>query len=271
METVIAAITLAIIGYMAGSVKVVSEGSRAIVERLGRYQRTLEPGLNFVVPVLDTVLYESTRERTIDIEPQNAITKDNVTISVDAIMYWKILDVYRAYYAVEDLEDALKNLVITTLRSEVGQLTLTETVSSRNKINQALLHQLDEATESWGVKVMRVEVQEIKYSDALREARDAEMAAESRRKAVVSESEGTVKSIKLIADALQETPNAKAVLQFLVTKSYVDANQKLSESNNSKIIFMDPKALTETVGELISAEPGESINGNNGNGGNSPS
>jgi len=259
MEPLIAALTLLIVGYIAGSVKIINQGTQGIVERLGQYRRTLKPGLNFVIPVIDTVLVESTREQLLDIKPQSAITRDNVTLSVDAILYWKILDAQKAYYAIEDLEEALRNLVITTMRSEIGSMELKETVSSRNKINQALLHQLDEATESWGVKVIRVEVQEIKISEALREALEAERAAESKRKAAISETEGVVESIQRISRALHTQPNSEMVLRYLIAQRYVDANLKLSESDNSKIIFMDPKALTETIGELIGADTTEGL------------
>lgn len=264
MESLLAALTLAIIGYMVGSVKVINEGNEGIVERLGQYRRTLKPGMNFVIPVLDTVLVETTREQLLDIEPKSAITRDNVSLTVDAIMYWKILDVYKAYYAVEDLEEALKNLVITTLRSEIGRMDLRETVSNRAKINQALLHQLDEATETWGVKVIRVEVQEISPSKTMLESMELERAAESKRKATISETEGMVESIQRISRALQSQPNAQAVLKYLVAQRYVDANFKLGESANSKIIFMDPKALSESVGELMSSEGPEA--GGHGNG-----
>lgn len=253
MEPLLAALTLTIIGYIFGSVKIINQGTEGIVERFGQYRRSLKPGLNFVIPVIDSVLVETTREQLLDIAPQSAITRDNVTLQVDAVMYWKILDIQKAYYAIEDLEEALKNLVITTLRSEIGRMELRETVSSRNKINQALLHELDEATETWGVKVIRVEVQNIKLSAELEKALEAERAAESRRKAQISETEGMVEAIRRLALALQAQPNSTEVLRFLVAQKYVDANFKLGESANSKIIFMDPKALSDTVSELIAA------------------
>lgn len=263
MEPVLAALALAIAGYMAGSVKVINQGNQGIVERLGRFQRVLNPGLNFVIPMLDSVLVESTREQLLDIDPQQAITRDNVPLTVDAIVYWQILDVQKAYYAVQDLEEALKNLVITTVRSEVGRMDLKETVSSRGQINRALLNQLDEATEDWGVKVKRVEVQEITPSTAMLEALEQERVAESRRKADIAQSQGTVQSIELISDALRNQPNAKDVLKYLLTQRYVEANMQLGESPNSKIIFMDPKSLTETIGELIGADTTEIGNDSN--------
>ena len=265
MQALIAALALAVVGYIAGSIKIINEGNEGIVERLGKYRRSLEPGLNFVIPIFDTVLVESTREQILDIDPQQTITKDNVPLTVDAVIFWKILDVQKAYYGVEDLESGLTNLVVTALRSKVGQMELRQTVSSRNDINQALLHQLDEATENWGVKIMRVEVQEIKPSAAMLESLELEQTAEIKRKATLSETESMVESIQGIALALQGQPNSKAVLQYLIAQRYVDANLKLSESDNSKILFMDPKAMTETIGELISADQAELGNSGNGN------
>lgn len=253
MESLIAIATLAIIGYMVGSVKVINQGYEGIVERLGRYQRTLRPGLNFVVPLLDTVLVETTREQLLDIEPQSAITKDNVTIIVNAVMYWKIVSVEQAYYEVENLEEALSNMVLTTLRSEIGQMDLRETVSSRTEINKAILRELKQATESWGVEVTRVEVQEITLSEELRRALEAERTAESKRRAALSEAEATVESIRRISRALDEK-NAGDVLRYLVAQDYVEANQKLGASSNAKIIFMDPKALNEAIDNLMATD-----------------
>jgi regulator of protease activity HflC (stomatin/prohibitin superfamily) len=243
---------LAVIGYMVGSVKVINQGYEGLVERLGRYERTLKPGLNFVVPLLDTVLVETTREQLLDIEPQSAITRDNVTITVTAVLYWKILDVQKAYYAIENLEDALRSLVLTTLRSEIGQMDLRETVSSRNKINQALLKELDHATEPWGVKVIRVEVQEIKLSATLEKSLETERAAESERRAQISKTEGMVESIRRISKAIKEDKeNTPPILRYLLAQQYVESNTEISKSDNSKIVFMDPKNLTEAISDLI--------------------
>jgi regulator of protease activity HflC (stomatin/prohibitin superfamily) len=268
MESIFAAIALLIIGYTVGSVKIINQGNEALVERLGRYHRKLAPGLNFVIPLVDTiVLEESTRERVLDIEPQDAITKDNVSVSVDAVMYWRILQLERTYYAVEEVEEALKNLVITTLRSELGRMPLAQTFSSRSEINHSLLQQLDDVTATWGVKVTRVEVQSITPNQAILEALELERAAESRKKASISEAEGkkraaieeaegAVQSMKLIGDALKAQPNSREILRYLVAQRYVDANYRLGESDNAKIIFMDPKALTEALGELIHSDEG---------------
>lgn len=259
MDALLAGLTLLIVGYIVGSVKIINQGTEAIVERLGQYRRTLKPGLNFVVPLIDTVLVESTREQTLDIQPQSAQTRDNVTLTIDAIVYWKILQVERAYYSVEDLEEALKNLVITTLRSEVAQLDLSETVAAQKKINQAVLKQLDEAAQSWGIQVLRIEVQEIKLSEKLRQSLEEERVAEAKRKARLSETQGVVESIERISKALKADADSELVLRYLMTEKYVDSNFKLSASPNSKIIFMDPKSLSETIGELIGADTTEGL------------
>lgn len=291
MEAIVAALALVIIGYTVGSVKIINQGTEALVERLGKYHRKLIPGLNFVVPLLDNVvLEESTRERVLDTAKQKAITGDNVSVDVDAVMYWRILQLERTFYAVENIEEALENLVTTTLRSEIGRMKLAQTFSSRNEINQALLHQLDEATATWGVKVTRVEVQSIEPAPEVLKAMELERAAESKKKAAISEAQGkkeaaieeaqgkkqaaieeagaAVESMKMIAEALQSQPNSREIMKYLVAQRYVDANYRLGDSPNSKVVFMDPKALTEALGELMGPGDGDQgvLNSNKNNG-----
>jgi regulator of protease activity HflC (stomatin/prohibitin superfamily) len=125
---------------------------------------------------------------------------------------------------------------------------------------------LDRETQGWGVKIVRVEIQEIKLSEELMKARDAELAAESRRKAKESEAKAAVESIRIISDALRDSSNPKVTLQYLLAKGYIEAQQDISKSENTKIIFMDPKALTEATSEFIVAEELESGEGGMGNG-----
>lgn len=262
METILAALALLIIGYTVGSVKIINQGNEALVERLGRYNRKLKPGLNLVIPLLDNVvLEESLRERVLDTEPQEAITNDSLSVEVDAVIYWRILELERTFYAVEDIETALKNLVLTALRSQIGRMNLQETYSSRDEINHVLLQQLDDATATWGVKVTRVEVQNITPSKTMLESLEQRRSAENKRLADLSEAQGTVESIELIAKALREQPNSQAVLQYLLAQKHVEANYRLGQSPNSKIIFMDPRDLTEGLSNLISQDEPET-NGN---------
>ncbi|MFM7527224.1 MAG: paraslipin, partial [Nodosilinea sp.] len=200
--------------------------------------------------------------RILDVAKQNAISKDNVSLEVDAVVYWRILELELTYYAIENVEQAIQELVITTLRSEIGKMEFEKTFSSRDELNRALLSQLDEATEPWGVKVTRVEVQEISPPEEVRRSMQKQQAAELERRAMVLKAQGeqeaaikraeaTVRSIHMLSDALKERPEANNVLQFLIAQDYVEANHKLGESNNSKVVFMDPKLLTEGLASLM--------------------
>ncbi|MEO0409105.1 MAG: SPFH domain-containing protein [Cyanobacteria bacterium P01_A01_bin.135] len=252
------------IGYIVGSIRVINEGYEAIVERLGRYRCKLSPGLNFIVPLLDQIVWvATTREQILDIDPQDAFTSDNVNLQIDAVVYWRILEVQQTYYTIEDVEEALRNLVVTTLRSLVGKMKLEETYSNRQETNRILLEELDDATATWGVKVIRVEVQNINLPETIQKSLEKERAAESQKRAAVLEAEGkrqaaiaeaqaTVESARLIVEQLQGKVDPKAVLKYLIEQRRVDANYQLGKSNNSKIIFMDPKGFDEATAELIS-------------------
>jgi regulator of protease activity HflC (stomatin/prohibitin superfamily) len=260
---IIGIFALIIIGYTVGSVRIINQGTEALVERLGRYNRKLKPGLNFIVPVLDyIVLRDSVREQLLDVDKQAAITKDNVSLDVDAVVYWRILELELTYYAIENVEQAIEELVITTLRSEIGKMEFERTFSSRDELNRALLSQLDEATEPWGVKVTRVEVQEITPPEEVRRSMQLQQAAELKRRATVLEAQGeqeaaikraqaTVESIEMLSNALQQRSDTGEILKYLLAQRYVDANQKLGESDNSKVVFMDPKFLTEGLVDLM--------------------
>lgn len=250
-------LTLIVLGYSVSSVRIVNQGNQALVERLGRYHRKLRPGLTFVVPFLDAIVFEeSLRERLLDIPSQKAITADNVAIAADAVVYWKILDLERTYYEVEDIESAIRELVVTTLRSQLGKMQLEQTFASRDEITQALLDQLDEATEPWGAKVTRVEVQSITPPDAVLKSMQQQQAAELRRQATVLEAagdqeakvkraQGTVESLQLLSQVAQDHPNTQELLRFLIAQRYVAANQQIGTSANSRVLFMDPTLVIE--------------------------
>lgn len=174
-----------------GSVKIVNEKNEYLVERLGSFEKKLSPGLNFVVPFIDRVVYKETiREKVIDIPPQSCITKDNVSITVDAVVYWRIMDMEKAYYKVENLQSAMVNLVLTQIRSEIGKLELDETFTARTEINEILLRELDISTNPWGVKVTRVELRDIMPSKAVQDSMELQMAAERKKRAAILTSEG---------------------------------------------------------------------------------
>ncbi|BAY95392.1 MULTISPECIES: SPFH domain-containing protein [unclassified Tolypothrix] len=220
MEQFLLLIFLALGGSaLAGSVKVINQGDEALVEKLGSYNKKLGPGLNFVTPFLDKIVYKQTiREKVLDIPPQQCITRDNVSITVDAVVYWRIMDMERAYYKVENLQSAMVNLVLTQIRSEMGQLELDETFTARSQINELLLRDLDIATDPWGVKVTRVELRDIIPSKAVQESMELQMSAERRKRASILTSEGdresAVNSARGKADAqiLDAEARQKAVI-----------------------------------------------------------
>ncbi len=263
MEMILLALVLAIMGYTVGSQKIVNEGTAVLVERFGKYHRTLEPGLNFIIPLIDIIVLEdSTRVQVLDIQPQPCITKDSTPIKVDAVMYWQITNLHDAYYNVEDIELALKNLVLTTIRAEIGQMTLEEVLTTRDKINSTVLKQLGSTTNDWGVKVTRVDVQNILFSPAVEKQLEQDRIdalaredmiknAAAERDASLSRTQGIVDSVKHLAELLDKHPHGREVMQFLIAQQYVEANSKLSESENSKVLFIDPQFLSRTVSSLL--------------------
>lgn len=204
---------------LAGSVKIVRTRNEALVESLGQYKRKLEPGLSLVIPFIDRVVYkETTREKVIDIPPQRCVTRDNVSIEADAVVYWRIVDMEKAYYRVENLHKAMENLVLTQIRSEMGKLELDQTFTAREEVNEILLRELDVATDPWGVKVTRVELRDITPSKAVQDSMELQMAAERKKRAAILTSEGeresAVNTAKGKADSrvLDAEANQKAAI-----------------------------------------------------------
>jgi regulator of protease activity HflC (stomatin/prohibitin superfamily) len=271
MELYILLIILAIvIGYAVNSsVTVISGGNQGLVERFGQYKRKLEPGPHFIIPLIEKLVYvETTRERVIDIAPQATITKDNVALQVDAVVYWRVLNLQKAYYEVERIDDAISNIVLTTLRSEIGNLEMKDILSGTDRINRILLSKFDKATDTWGVKIIRVEIQSITPPKVVQESMELERSAESEKQAMITKAQGTAESIKLIANTLKLNPSDPRLLKFLIAQGFLDANQKLGESPNSKLLFIDPRLMNEALSNLID-EPFNNKHGNHGNNSNS--
>lgn len=229
-------------GSALSGVRIIKQGDEALVETLGKYNgKKLTPGLNFLVPVYQRVSFQGNiREKVLDIPPQQCITRDNVSITVDAVVYWRILDMEKAYYKVENLQSAMVNLVLTQIRAEMGQLELDETFTARSQINEILLRELDEATDPWGVKVTRVELRDIIPAKAVLEAMELQMSAERRKRASILTSEGdresAVNSARGRADAqvLEAEARQKAVIleaeaqqKALILKAQAERQQQV--------------------------------------------
>jgi regulator of protease activity HflC (stomatin/prohibitin superfamily) len=226
---------------LASSVRIVNQGNSALVERVGSFRKRLDPGLNVIVPGLDRIVFQETlRLKVLDIAPQSCITADNVSITVDAVVYWQIIDMERAYYKVQNLEFAMVNLVQTQIRGEIGKLQLDQTFTARSQISDILLEELDTATDPWGVKVTRVEIRDITPSKAVQDSMELQMSAERRKRAAILTSEGDreaqVNSARGNADAQVLAAEAKkqavildaeAQQQSILLKAEADRQSRL--------------------------------------------
>jgi regulator of protease activity HflC (stomatin/prohibitin superfamily) len=246
METVLLPVlaVLAVLGI--SSVKVTSSSQSQLVERLGKYNRQLSPGLSLVLPGLERVVsHQSLKERVLDIPPQQCITSDNVSIEVDAVVYWQLLEHERAYYAVDNLQAAMVNLVLTQIRAEMGKLDLDQTFTTRSEVNEVLLRELDQATDPWGVKVTRVELRDIRPTVGVQQAMEQQMTAEREKRAAVLRSEGERESqvnaargraeaLVLDARARQEAllleADAQAKQQLLLARARAEAAAELAKA-----------------------------------------
>jgi regulator of protease activity HflC (stomatin/prohibitin superfamily) len=249
-------------GTLASSVRIINQGNEALVERLGSYDRKLSHGLNFTVPMLDRIVFQETiREKVLDIQPQPCITRDNVSITVDAVVYWRIVDMQKAFYKVENLRAAMVNLVLTQIRAEMGKLELDETFTAREQINSILLQDLDKATDPWGVKVTRVELRDIVPAKAVLDAMELQMSAERKRRAAILTSEGEresainsargqAESQVLAAEARQKAVilDAEAQQKGLVLKAQAERQQQVLKAQATA------EAL-QIIGKTLEADP----------------
>ncbi len=249
-------VVLGIFYLIYKSIHIIEENEQAIVTRFGRFRRVLRPGMNLIWPLLDKIAFkEGLQERVLDIPPQTVITKDNISIEVDAIIYWEIFDVYRVYYDVDDLMDSLANLVKTMLRSKIGNLELQETYSSREEINSKLINQLSAVTSKWGVRVTLVEIQDIIVPERLQESLELQQEAASRKRAALEDIEAITLSVKELLKIIEANPEEGAeILRFMLARQYMNVNEEISKSDNTKILFMDPKVMTEALSNLLEGD-----------------
>jgi regulator of protease activity HflC (stomatin/prohibitin superfamily) len=193
LATLIVIVVLALFALFiaAMTVKIIPQAKAGVVERLGRYQRTLEPGLAIVIPFVDRVKpLIDLREQVVSFKPQAVITKDNVTVNIDTVLYFTITDAKAVTYEVASPLQAIEQLTVTTLRNVIGGLTLEEALTSRDQINTALRLVLDEATGKWGIRINRVEIKSIDPPSSIQQAMEMQMRAERERRAVILQADG---------------------------------------------------------------------------------
>lgn len=269
MEPIVA-IVLVLIGYALGSAKLINEGNEALVERLGRYHRKLKPGLNFIVPLVDSIVMEdTTREQILDIKPQKVITKDNVYLEVDGVVNWKIMSMEKSFYKIDDIQISLANLVMVELRANIADRTLSETISSRNQMNQSLLQVLNQVSSEWGVEILRVDIQSITPPESVQKSMAEQQAAQIRKQAAITAAEGereasikraeaTKESIRILSDAITSKPETREILKYLVAQEQLEASHRLGASTNAKVVFLNQGisdgAFEQMIGDTVSTE-----------------
>ena len=265
-----------IVAFIKG-VRIVPQGEEWVVERLGKFAGVLSPGLHIINPVFSRVSYKvTTKDIILDVPEQEVITRDNAVILANAIAFIKVSNIERAVYGIENFREAMRNMVQTSLRSIIGGMDLNQALSSRDRIKAELKVAIADEAMDWGLTVKSVEIQDIKPSSNMQEAMERQAAAERERVAVVTEAEGakqslilnaearleaarkdaeaqmiaakaSAESIKFITEAVKEN-NASAM--FLLGDRYITALQKISASDNSKIVMM-PGDLVGAVKSLV--------------------
>lgn len=203
---IVTLIIIALLIFLAfQSIKVVKQSEVYIIERLGKFHKVADAGLTVIIPFLDRVRsVVSLKQQTLDIPPQEVITKDNVTITIDTVVFYKITDPAKAVYEIQSLKKGIEYLAITTIRDIVGKLMLDETFSARDSINDKLRSILDEATDQWGCKIDRVEIKDITPPADIRDAMEKEMNAERTKRALILEAEGEKQSAITLAEGKKQ-------------------------------------------------------------------
>lgn len=273
------------------TIKTVPQGMEYTIERFGRYTRTLKPGLTILVPFIDAVGYKmNMRERVIDIPSQDVITKDNAMVTADAVVFVQVIDARQAAYEVNNLDNAIKNLCLTNVRTVVGSMDLDEVLSKRDAINAKLLGVIDAATDSWGTKVTRIEIKDLSPPADITNAMNKQMIAEREKRAEILQAEGAKQSAILLAEgekvsAIREAEGRKEsafldaearerealaeakatemvstaiakgdvnAINYFVAQDYVAAFKALATSPNQSTVIVPAElsALASTVGGL---------------------
>lgn len=283
-----AVVVLIVVATVFAGIKTVPQGEQWTVERFGRYTRTLDSGLNIILPFIDRIGRKlSIMEQVLDVPAQTVISRDNASVIADGVVFYRVQDAARAAYQVKDLEEAIVNLTTTNLRSVIGSLDLDDVLSKRAEINETLMAIIDEATNPWGVKIMRIEIRDLRMSDDLQAAMNLQMTAERRRRASVTEANGLREAEVLKAQGMREAEilraqglreaafleaeareraaeaDAKATqmvsraiaegdiqaVQFFLGQKYVEALQAIGSAQNSKLVLMplDAAGVTGAV------------------------
>jgi regulator of protease activity HflC (stomatin/prohibitin superfamily) len=276
-------LVLVFLGFVALTmmlgIRLVPQGSKFVIQRLGKYQATLTPGLNFIIPYIDTVAYKvSTKDQIIDTSRQECISLDNAVLEVNAVAFINVISPEKAVYGIENYQLAIQNLVQTTLRSIIGEMKLDDALSSRDQIKAKLKMGISDDLADWGINLRGVEIQDINPSPTMQQAMEAQAAAERQRRATVTRAEGDKEAAILEADgrlaAAQRDAKAKEVqaaaskkalelvlesagsgheemaIAYLLGESYIKAIERSASSENSKTILL-PADLQASIRGIL--------------------
>ncbi len=234
MELLIVLLFVVVITLFAG-IKIVPQGEEWVVERLGKYHRTLKPGLNVIIPYIDTIRQKiSTRDIILDIDQQEVITKDNAVILTNAVAFIRVTDPKSALYGVEDFRLAIQNLITTTLRSIIGEMKLDEALSNRETIKARLKEQIIDDVADWGITVKSVEIQDITPSGSMQQAMEQQAAAERERRAIETKAEGNKNAMILEAEGKLQAAKKEAEAQVALSEASAQAIKNVSEAITDK-------------------------------------
>ena len=250
-------VLLAIIAVIAfKTIKIVKQSEVFVIERLGKFHKIADAGLTIIIPFMDQVRsIVSLKQQTMDIPPQGVITKDNVTITIDTVVFYKITDPAKAVYEIQSLKKGIEYLAITTIRDIVGKMDLDQTFSSRDAINDQLRVILDEATDQWGCKVDRVEIKDITPPADIRDAMEKQMNAERNKRALILQAEGERQSAITIAEGQKEA----AILQADADREARIRRATGEADAIKKVADAKAKEIELVYGALKAAKPDEKI------------
>ena len=248
---------------IAKGVRIVAQGEEWIVERLGKYHTTLLPGLNVIIPYLDQVRYKLvTKDIILDVEEQEVITKDNAVILTNAIAFIKVTDPVKAVYGVTNFSEAIRNMIMTTLRSIIGEMNLDEALTNRDAIKARLRESIADEAIDWGLTVKSVEIQDIKPSESMQRAMEAQASAERERKAMVTRAEGTKQSTILNAEAQLESARLQAEAQVTLATASAEAIKRVAValgSDDAPVRYLLGEKYIQTLGNLATSDNAKTV------------
>ena len=263
MSIILILVVLLVVAVCISCIKIVPQAETMVIERLGSYLTTWGNGLHFKLPLIDRVRAKvSLKEQVADFPPQPVITKDNVTMSIDSVIFYKVMDPRLYCYGVENPIMAIENLTATTLRNIIGDLDLDTTLVSRDTINAQMRAILDEATDAWGIKVNRVEVKNITPPAAIREAMEKQMKAERERRESILQAEGTKQSQILVAEGEKQSAVLRAEAEREAAILRAEAERQaaiLKAEGEAEAIRKVQKALADSIELLNQANPNDQV------------